>query len=231
MRKTQLANDNLYHIYNRGTEKRDIFLDKSDYFRFIHYLYEFNDTKVVAHILRKLDTGRGLASANSANWKQRELLVEIVSFCLMPNHFHLILRQMKDSGIAKFMQRVGTGHTMYFNKKNQRTGTLFQGTFKSILIENDEYLTHLSRYIHINPVELIEPSWKKEGIKDWNRANEFLQTYRWSSYLDYIGIKNFPSLTNREIINSYFQSEQSYKNFINQWLVDDLEFIKQAILE
>jgi putative transposase len=149
----------------------------------------------------------------------------------MPNHFHLILRQLQENGIAQFMQKLGTGYTMYFNKKNKRSGSLFQGTFKAIQIEHDEYLTHLSRYIHINPVELIESMWKENGIQNWDKTNEFLENYRWSSYLDYIGVKNFPSVTNREVINSYFQNEQSYKNFINQWLNKDLEFVKEAILE
>jgi putative transposase len=149
----------------------------------------------------------------------------------MPNHFHLILRQLKDGSIAKFMQKIGTGYTMYFNQKNKRNGVLFQGRFKSILIESDEYLMHLSRYIHINPVELYEPSWKENGIQNWENINEFLESYRWSSYLDYIGIKNFPSVINKEIVNSFFQDEQSYKNFINQYLNNDLEFIKEIVLE
>ena len=149
----------------------------------------------------------------------------------MPNHFHLIIKQLKDEGIAQFMQKVGTGYTMFFNAKNQRSGGLFQGRFKAILIENDEYLMHLSRYIHINPVELIESNWKAEGIEDWTRAKEFLARYRWSSYLDYAGIKNFPSLINKEIIMSYFKDEASYTNFINNWLGQDLEYVKQSILE
>ena len=226
MRKTKFSNDNYYHIYNRGTEKRQIFLDNYDHARFIHYLYEFNDEKFDRNISRKIE--RGFASFIQ---RPRELLVEIIAFCLMPNHFHLILRQIKENGIAKFMQRLGTGYAMYFNKKNKRTGVLFQGVFKSILIENDNYLTHLSRYHHINPVELIEPNWRKEGIRDWDKVNNFLENYRWSSYLDYVGIKNFPSLTNRKIINGYFQTEGSYKNFINQWLNKDLEFVKEIILE
>jgi len=226
MQQLKFQNNRLYHIYNRGTEKRQIFLDNSDYTRFIHYLYEFNDSRVIPNFSRDIYVGGG-----TSNMKARDLLVEIIAFCLMPNHFHLILRQLKDGGITKFMRKLGTGYTMYFNKKNERNGVLFQGKFKAISIESDEYLTHLSRYIHINPVELIEVGWKKDGIKDWNKVNEFLQNYRWSSYLDYIGIKNFPSVTNREIINSYFQNEQSYKNFINQWLNKDLEFIGEIILE
>jgi len=226
MRKTKLLNDNYYHIYNRGTDKRQVFSDNSDYARFVHYLYEFNDKKFDRNISRKIE--RGLASFIQG---PRDLLVEIVAFCLMPNHFHLILKQLKDDGIAQFMQKVGTGYTMYFNKKNQRSGSLFQGTYKSISIEKDEYLNHLSRYIHLNPVELIESNWKMEGIKYWDKVKEFLRSYRWSSYLDYAGIKNFPSLINKEIIMSYFKDGASYTGFINNWLVQDLEYVKRSILE
>ena len=226
MRKTKFSAENYYHIYNRGTEKRQIFLDNSDYARFIHYLYEFNDKKFDRNISRKIE--RGLTSFTQTS---RDLLVEIVAFCLMPNHFHLILKQLKDNGIAQFMQKVGTGYAMYFNKKNKRSGSLFQGTFKAILIENNEYLTHLSRYVHLNPVELIESAWKAEGIKDWRSANEFLINYRWSSYLDYTGVKNFPSLINKETIMSCFKGEASYADFINNWLVQDLEYVQRSVLE
>jgi putative transposase len=226
MRKAQLLNNNIYHIYNRGTEKRQIFLDDSDYARFIHYLYEFNNSDVIFNFARDINVRGRTSNINTKN-----PFVEIIAFCLMPNHFHLILRQLKDGSIAKFMQKIGTGYTMYFNQKNKRNGVLFQGRFKSILIESDEYLMHLSRYIHINPVELYEPSWKENGIQNWENINEFLESYRWSSYLDYIGIKNFPSVINKEIVNSFFQDEQSYKNFINQYLNNDLEFIKEIVLE
>jgi len=226
MRKIQFNNNNLYHVYNRGTEKRHIFLDDSDYARFIHYLYEFNDKGFDRNISRKIERG-----STSFNQRLRNQFVEIIAFCLMPNHFHLILKQSDENGISNFMHKLSTGYTMYFNKKNKRNGVLFQGRFKSILIENNEYLTHLSRYIHINPVELIEPGWKENGIKNWESVNNFLESYRWSSYLDYIGIKNFPSVINKEIVNSFFQDEQSYKNFINQYLNKDTEFIREISLE
>ena len=157
--------------------------------------------------------------------------MEIVAFCLMPNHFHLILKQLKDGGITKFMRKLGTGYAMYFNQKNKRNGVLFQGKFKAIPIENDNYLIHLSRYIHINPIEFTEPDWKTKGIKNWNEAGEFLKHYRWSSYLDYIGIKNFPSIINKNVINSLFSGESSYENFIGRFVGGDSEVINNLILE
>ena len=210
MREIQFINDNYYHIYNRGTDKRQIFSDNADYVRFIHYLYGFNDNKIIPNFSRDIEGGP------ASNIKPRDLLVEIVAFCLMPNHFHLILKQVKDGGITKFMRKLSTGYVMYFNKRNKRSGVLFQGKFKAILIDNDEYLAHLSRYIHINPLEI---------------SNSNLNNYRWSSYLDYIGIKNFPSVINKATINSLFPKEIDYRDFISQFISSDLEKINHLILE
>ena len=110
MREIQFINDNYYHIYNRGTDKRQIFSDNADYVRFIHYLYGFNDNKIIPNFSRDIEGGP------ASNIKPRDLLVEIVAFCLMPNHFHLILKQVKDGGITKFMRKLSTGYVMYFNK-------------------------------------------------------------------------------------------------------------------
>lgn len=149
----------------------------------------------------------------------------------MPNHFHLILEQSVENGTSKFMQKLGTGYTMFFNTKYERSGVLFQGTFKAIPVENETYLTHLSRYIHLNPVELKEPEWKEKGIKNWKLVNQFLENYRWSSYLDYIGKKNFPSVTDRELILDIFDNEKNYKKFIREWLAKDFQGVKELILE
>ena len=210
MARINFINDQYYHVYNRGTDKRQIFLDSSDYVRFIHYLYEFNGCKITSNFTRDIVEGR------TFNMEQRDLLVEIIAFCLMPNHFHLILKQVKDGGITKFMRKLSTGYAMYFNKRNKRNGVLFQGKFKSILIENDEYLAHLSRYIHINPFKSF---------------NADLRNYRWSSYLDYIGIKNFPSVISKKTINSLFPTEIGYQNFVNQFIASDQEKIHHLVLE
>jgi putative transposase len=233
MRKIQFINDCLYHVYNRGTEKRNIFLEEKDYFRFIHDLYEFNDTNTILHTDWRIKTGRSeiCRGSTSTNRKLRELLVEVIAFCLMPNHFHLILRQLKEGGIVKFMQKIGTGYTMYFNQKNERTGSLFQGRFKAILVDRDDYLLPLASYIHLNPVELIESNWKEEGIRDWKKTNEFLENYRWSSYLDYVGIKNFPSVINKNFLINYYKNEQNYKKYLMTDLVRDLDKINKIKLD
>jgi len=222
MRKEILANHCFYHVYNRGVDKRDIFIDKRDYFRFIRGLFEFNNSQPVR--IR-------LEIPELEERQPRELMVAILCFCLMPNHFHLILEQLKENGVANFMQKLGVGYTSYFNEKYERSGVLFQGAYKVVQVETEQQLLHLSRYVHINPAELIVPDWKLEGIENWGKVNKFLENYRWSSYQDYIGKKNCPSLTDRELISGYFAGPEDYKKFINEWVIKDWKRMEDIILE
>ncbi|MBU4342669.1 MAG: transposase [Candidatus Omnitrophica bacterium] len=227
LRKTQFANDHYYHIYNRGVDKRKIFLENKHYYRFIQGLYEFNDLDVVTNVNWRLFNYGSPAPIV----KKRKRLVEIICFCLMPSHFHLILKQLVENGISKFMHKLGTGYANYFNEVQDRTGSLFEGRYKSILIEEDRYFVHLSRYIHLNCIGLIEPKWKECGIKDWEKVNKFLERYRWSSYLDYVEKSNMPSLVNTDFILNYFGSKEKYRQFTSGWLHDDINYIKDLTLE
>jgi putative transposase len=235
MKHPPFINLHIYHIYNRGVEKRKVFLDGQDRFRFIHDLYEFNDEDPVlpANIrlsARRPSQAQCLEVEPLNIRKKRKLLVDILVWCLMPNHFHLLIRQRKDNGIVLFMQKLGTGYTMYFNQKYHRVGPLFQGRFKAVLVENDNYLLHLSRYIHLNPIELIEPNWKVNGISALSKCNRFLEKYRFSSYLDYINKKNFPSITERGLINQYFKDTKEYKKFMVEYILPD-EDIQNLFLD
>jgi len=215
----------IYHIYNRGVEKRKVFLGDKDYFRFIHDLFEFNDTVPAG----KFST---IGGSTSDSRKKRNLIVEILAFCLMPNHFHLFIRQLVEGGIVKFMQKLGTGYTMYFNEKYKRVGGLFQGRFKAILIDDENHFLYLPYYIHSNPLDLIMPKWKEKGIEDWRKTNQFLESYRWSSYLDYIGKKNFPSVISTELLNELCGGPKEYKSAMKGWFESlDIEEIKELILE
>lgn len=237
MKRPQFVTDYFYHIYNRGVEKRDIFLDDADHFRFIRGLYEFNDSNPTA--LSKMINFRGRSSElpevseDGPRHLSRKKIVEIVCFCLMPNHFHLLLKQIRDNGIPLFMKKLATGYAMYFNTKYKRSGVFFQGRYKAIIVEKEEYLLHLSRYIHLNPVELIEPQWKERGIKDKNKVFSFLENYRWSSYPDYIGKKNFPSITKdgKDIILEIEGGSLAYKRFVESWLEKDFQIVQDTILE
>ena len=151
----------------------------------------------------------------------KEPLVEVIAFCLMPNHYHLVLRQLVDGGITLFMKKLADSYVGYFNLKYDRKGmgSLFQGSFKAVHVEDDRQLMALVCYIFTNPVELIEKSWKESGVKDVKKAIAFLNSYRWSSYLDYIGISNFPSVTKRDFITEFFGSPVKVKESVEEWIL------------
>ena len=146
----------------------------------------------------------------------------------MPNHYHLLVKQAAENGVSLFMHRLGTAYTNYFNAKNERNGSLFQGRFKIKQITEEKYLVYLSKYIHLNPLEIVVPDWQ-EGVKDKNKVNDYLSSYKWSSYQDYVGIKNFPSIINKDLLGEYYPSPASYKELINTFIPDDLRQIKNMI--
>src|SRR6185312_7588170 len=146
-----LAVKEIYHVYNRGTDKRKIFLDQKDYERFLALLYLSNGTTAV-HI----SNYQGSTLMELLDLDKGEPLVDIAAYCIMPNHFHLLLHQKVDGGISKFMQKLTTGYTMYFNTKYERSGTLFQGKFKSKHAGEDRYLKYLLSYIHLNPQKRVD---------------------------------------------------------------------------
>jgi len=213
-RSIVFSQDEFYHLYNRGTEKRIIFSAKADYERFIALLYLCNDTQNVH-----------LNDRPSSNLAERLLLervsplLNIGAYCLMPNHFHLIVQERGDNGISRFMQKIITGYTMYFNKRYERTGALFQGKFKATHANQDEYLKYLISYIHLNPIKIIDSQWKEEGIKDKKRAENFLDQYLYSSYLDYCG-KTRPErkVINKDVLPRYFSSVNNFKTTTRDWL-------------
>lgn len=216
MRKHNLVSDNIYHIYNRGVEKRRLFMDKQDYLRFIKCLCLFNDSKPILNAeykFKNLDD----AAIN------RNMLVDILAFCLMPNHFHLLLRQREKNGISKFMRKLCIGYANYFNIKHERVGGLFQGRFKSILIQHNSQFGYIPYYIHLNPLDLIMPDWRKNGINKFEKAVDFLDSYKWSSHADYLGKSNFPLVSQRRFLNEYFGESVGYKkDFIA--FIKDLDF-------
>ncbi len=206
MKKPKFVNNEIYHVYNRGVEKRLISGDDKDRFRFIHNLYEMNNSLPV------LNSRYWLARKNNNMEVQlpyiREKLVEILAFCIMPNHYHLLLRQVQEKGIVRFMQKLGTAYTNYFNLRNERVGPLFQGRFKAVLIGEDGHLRHLYNYIHLNPLDLSAPEWRENKLNNQQKALDFLNNYRWSSYLDYAGKKNFPSVIDKKLGLEIFENEK-----------------------
>src|SRR3989344_2370088 len=217
MQKPSFVENQIYHIYNRGVEKRKVFMDDKDRFRFIHDLFEFNDQDSVLNVAYYFNP-KSMEVEHQYFEKQRKprkLLVEILIFALMPNHFHLLLKQKRGGGIVKFMQKLGTGYTNYFNKKYKRVGGLFQGRFKAVLVSEEAHFIHLPFYIHTNPLDLIYGS---STSIDFEKKMDFLKKYRWSSFPDYIGKKNFPSVTSRELFLKFFGDEREYEKETRKWL-------------
>ncbi len=233
MRNIRFVNEGIYHVYNRSVEKREIFVDDQDRFRFIHDLFEFNDEAPAVNFYYKRPLIQSYeAKPRKIEQQKRKLLVEILAFVVMPNHFHLLLRQIKENGISNFMHKLGTGYTMYFNQKYERAGSLFQGTYKAVLVNQEAHFIHLPYYIHFNPLDLKFPEWRDREIKNYKQAMKFLENYRWSSFLDYIGKKNFPSVTQREFLNEFFEGPENYKKDAMKWLKEmDLEEIEDFTLE
>ncbi len=180
LRPTPFAREEWYHCYNRGVEKRKTFLTNSDYQRFMHLLY-LSNSDVSVHRSNLLSK----SSHEIYGTKRGRQLVAIGAYALMPNHFHLQLKEIAEGGISAFMQKLGTAYSMYFNIKNEHTGGIFVKPFRSKHIDNDEYLNYLTQYIHLNPAELFEPEWKKGQMKNLIILEEKLKHYQYSSFIDY----------------------------------------------
>lgn len=221
VKRPQIVNGEIYHLVIRGVDGLKLFKEKFDYLRMIHNLFEFNDENPAPSKYR-VQTSRNpnVTIYELVTLKKRVILVEILAFCLMPNHVHLLVRQFREKGISKFMKKIGIGYALYYNKKYKRKGHVFQGRFQIVHIENQEQLKTVFVYIHANPVSLIIPGWKEKGIKpqDLERVIKFLENYRWSSYSDYLEKKNFPSLTSQEFLSAIMSGSEGCREFVNGWL-------------
>jgi len=204
MHREQFATGEIYHVFNRGADKRQTFMDTSDYSRFVSGMYTFND----AHSTHDLRL--------TTEVRPREKLVEIMCYCLMPNHFHFMLRQVKDGGITTFMRKLGTSYSMYFNKKYERSGVLFQGKFKSVYVNRDVYLQYLPHYIHLNPLELSLPNWQSKGAGDY-KFSELIR-YPWSSLPVILGRQLNDHIVDGDFIKTLYPA--GYEGALREWMSD-----------
>lgn len=219
----------IFHILNRGVEKRNIFYEESDRLRFTYGLYDFNDVNYsFPYPYRcKIRDSLGRASLGHATsewaseWVRRERkeLVDVLCWVVIPNHCHILAQEKIDRGASVFSKKVFGGHTKYMNEKYKRSGVLFQGRSKIIKIERDQHFFHLPFYIMANLIESIEPKWKERGIKNIEKVITFLENSRWSSFPDLVGKENLPLLVNRGLFYDIFGTNKKKfeKNFIS-WL-------------
>lgn len=170
------ASGEWYHCFTRGIDKRATFKERRDYERFLQQMHVCN----TARTIHRSDLAMR-STEEILKIPLTDKLVAVGAFCLMPNHFHLILSESKDNGIPRFMQKLGTAYSMYFNIKNKRTGGLFVSPFRSKRLHNDEYFQYALQYIHCNPAELYEPRWKEGHVSDMQTLENKLRSYPYSS--------------------------------------------------
>lgn len=212
IRKISFASGEYYHIYNRGNSKQKIFQGKEDYMHFVGLLYVCNQNGNFKS--DNLNKNQGLFSVEI-----NDQIVQIGAYCLMPNHFHILITTNEGNAISKFMLKLTTAYAMYYNKKYKRTGSLFEGKFKVEHASSDRYLKYLFSYIHLNPIKLIDSKWKKKGIRDKSKAIKYLQEYKFSSYLDYLGENRVQNKVLKiEAFPDYFPQYKDLFNEIVEWL-------------
>lgn len=237
-KQRQFVKGEIYHITIRRMAEWELFLDIDDHYRGIFCIYEFNTTKPITIRERRLARAHFKKSLSDFNRgsppvivikkdevvvmrDERDLLVEVLAFCLMPNHIHLLVRELKEGGVSKFMLKLESGYAAYFKLKYgiKMTGHFFQDRFNCVHIKTEEQLIAVFVYIHTNPIALIEPHWKERGIKDPEKAIKFLEEeYRWSSLFDYMGKKNFPSVTQRDFLLKILGGAEGAKKTVEDWV-------------
>lgn len=217
------AEDSFYHIYNRGVEKRTIFYDQQDYSVFLSYLQTYLSPKDELQLSAIISSEKSSRSEKDKALKQLHLKnyfldLELICYALLPNHFHLLIRQ-KSNVMARFMNSIGTRYGMYFNRKYKRTGILFQDIYKAVLVESDEQLLHLSRYINLNPSRFL-----KLPVKKWSESTSPC------SLPEYLSQKKTSWVKPKYILDYFSKTtpNSSYENFLGMQ-IDSIEIAKIAI--
>jgi len=214
MRKINFANGEYYHIFNRGADKRVIFSEQNELKRFFQNMEEFNTIKPIGSIYQNSFRKNKLRNQVS----KQEKSVNFICYCLNPNHYHFILKQLVDRGIEKFMHRLGVGYAKYFNQKHDRKGVLFEGPFKATLIDTDEYLLHLSVYVNLN--------YKVHQLR--NQVSK-------SSWDEYMGDKknNKNDFCEKDIVLNQFKDVLEYKKFAENSLrgIRERKDMKKLLLD
>lgn len=213
-RKKPFVEGEFYHLYNRGAEKRTIFTSVQDYKRFLMLLY-------LANSENDIRVGNILKNTTYEEVFLRDLgepLVAVGAFCLMPNHFHILATPLTKGGLSRYMLKLQTGYSMYFNTKNERDGSLFQGPFKSTHVVSDVQLAYLFAYIHLNPAKLKDLLWKTRKKTGYKTLHTFVESYPYSSYGAYLLDQHI--ITNPTKFPNYFTNKGTVQSHITDWLLE-----------
>lgn len=225
MRKEKTTINSFVHVYNRGTRKQLIVRDLKDKWHFLEMLYYFNDEfaavnpfRDVQKLLRLgLNKGSNGSFIRPLTWSERKPIVKIMAFSILENHFHLFLKEIQEGGITKFMQRLGTGMATYFNEKYKETGGLFQGPYKSKLVDEEMYFKYLSVYIQVKNVFEMYPGGYEKAVKEFDKAYDWAIEYPYCSFADYAGERKSP-IIDKDVLGELFSSPEEYKEFSKQCL-------------
>ena len=207
MRNIKIAPGEYYHIFNRAVNKQIIFHNSSDYTRFLFLILYFQSAVKISHMSRAVkdfakDYKSGQSGQSSALATVKKRVLELTAFCIMPNHFHLIVKELEEGGVAAYMQRVLTAYSKYYNTKYEKSGHVFQGPYGAIHVEDNRQLLHLSAYIHRNPREIFK--WR-----------DIYEEYEWSSYQDFVTANRWGDLLLPQIITEHFKSRKEYGEFLS----------------
>lgn len=220
-RDIELINNRIYHIFNRGINSQKVYSCARDYFQFLDRLEYYQNVNLPVRYSQLQDLSLDVrTSISNRLLSKKDFLVEIIVYCLMPNHFHLTLRQCVENGISKFISNLSNSYTRYYNVKNKRIGPIFQGKFKAVEVKNDEQLCHLSRYQHSNPYSA--------GIVE---DLQELFAYPYSSLGEYVGERK--GICQAEIILSQFAGKAAYRKFVTDQAdyQRSLQIIKKTVIE
>ncbi len=230
------------HVYNRGNRKQEIIKHSKDRWHFLEMLYYFNTSYSTGRPFRdlqKIEVERSNLSNQGENpfvwpkeWPSRDPVVKIMVFCLMPNHYHLFLKEIKKNGVSSFMKKLGNGMTGYFNLKHEETGRLFQGPYESKIVKEEMYFKYLSVYIQVKNVFEIYPGGYEKAIHEFDKAYDWAIKYPYCSLADYAGMRNSP-IIDKDILGELFNNPQEYKDFARQCLenIDLDEKLKKIKIE
>lgn len=225
-RRIKFEPGKIYHIYNRGVAKCRICEGEGDFWRLLQGFCLFNDKNSATNILWQLEKTRGRLTLNVLKeyiinqGYERKPLVRILAYCVVPNHFHLLIEELEEGGIVKFMHKFGTGYVRYFNNKHNRVGGLFQGRFQAVLVDSEQQLLYLLVYINIiNPGQLVESNLKEEGVKDIQKVLDFAEEFTWGTHQEYIGKRN-SLIIDKGILGRILKTPEIYRELVEDVLRD-----------
>lgn len=225
-RKVPFVVGKIYHIYNRGVARSSICREETDFWRFLQGLCLFNDTKSATNILWQIRRNKGRLTLNVLKdyiidqGDKREKLVRILAYCILNNHYHLLIEEIREGGITQFMHKLGLGYARYFNNKYDRVGSLCQDKFKSVLVDDELQLQYLLVYINaLNPIGIKNSNWKEEGIKDIELALEDLNYYLWSTHQEYAGLRK-SLIIEKGVLGELLPTPDNYIDLVRNVLAD-----------